>query len=178
MSASEQSEQDKVAGAAAAVRGDVGGIVVRGRITDRDGKSVAGAHVAAVAWRKQETPGTDSVSEALAEAVADSAGEFVLPIPEIQPEDFYSVNVLARIDGKGLAWQKLDTDIRSTEISLTLPAEEPIRPSGSPSSRPYTACPSASSRRARVRPTARRFSRWWAEGSMILSRLRAIRSFA
>ncbi len=103
--------------------------MVRGRVLDGDGKPVAAAHVSAIARNKRARQGSDFTpySEVLAETVTDPQGNYGLSFARVSPKDYEHGMVIARIDGKGIAWQPFDLDAAQAEVSLKLPQEEFIR---------------------------------------------------
>ncbi len=102
---------------------------VHGRVVDSDGKPLAGAHVAAVATSTRARQGGDFTpgSEVFGEAVTDEQGAFRLSFARVSPKTYTSATVIARIDGKGIAWQQFNLEAAEAEVSLILPQEEPIR---------------------------------------------------
>ncbi len=102
---------------------------VRGRVVDSDGKPLAGAHVAAVASSTRVRQGGDFTpgTEVFGEAVTDEEGAFRLSLAQLSTKTHRNAMIIARIDGKGIAWQQLNLEAAGAEASLTFPSEEPIR---------------------------------------------------
>ncbi len=102
---------------------------ISGRVTGADGRAVAGVQVAAVALRMRPMRGGDlsSNGEVLASAVTDQDGRFVMNRAASSSTTHAYGHLIARADGRALAWQPLDLDAAEVEATLELPAEEPIR---------------------------------------------------
>jgi protocatechuate 3,4-dioxygenase beta subunit len=102
---------------------------VSGRVVGSNGKPVAGARVAAIGTKLRASRGGDlsPQGEVLAEATTDEQGNYQLRLRGVSSKTHRYVNVIARADGAGLAWQRLDPDARKVDASFKLPAEEPIR---------------------------------------------------
>ncbi len=103
--------------------------IVRGSILGPDGKPAAKAHVAVIGSRIQPERGGDlsSRSHVLAEGTTNDGGRFELKLSGVSSKTYSGAHVIARSDGCGLAWRRLDPDARDVDISFVLPAEQVIR---------------------------------------------------
>ncbi len=102
---------------------------VTGHVKLPDGRPAAGAHVAVIASRIQTSRGGDlsPLGEVLAEGTADDGGSFQLILTGVSSKTYRYASLIARLDGCAIAWQQLDLDAKSTQASLTLASEDPIR---------------------------------------------------
>ncbi|MEM9658693.1 MAG: hypothetical protein AAF961_10060, partial [Planctomycetota bacterium] len=102
---------------------------ITGAVTLPDGQPAAGAHVAVVAMRKsvplggtQRSPDADVV-----EGLTDATGGFSLEMAGASSETHHFVQLVARMDGYGIAWEKVNLDEVKPNVALQLAAEQPIR---------------------------------------------------
>ena len=102
---------------------------ITGHVALPDGRPAAGAHVAAIAKRIQQGSAGDRVpqSEVLAEGTTDDQGNYSLNFNHVDPKTHPYANLIARMDGYAIAWQRFNVDAASIEASLTLTADEPVR---------------------------------------------------
>jgi RNA polymerase sigma factor (sigma-70 family) len=105
-------------------------MTVAGRVLDPDGKPVAGAQLAVVAYRGLFLNYVDGVpgfrKGTLGQARSDADGKFRLAVPHLSPKADAGVRLLAAADGLGLAWKWLDQKAVSVEVELRLPREQII----------------------------------------------------
>jgi len=107
---------------------------LRGRVVDANDKPIRGAHVAAAAAQiKREVGGSMSLHDVtLAEIDSDERGEFALQFAQISDKTHFQPSVLARAEGHGLGWAKIDfvpktADGKPEEFAIKLLPEESIR---------------------------------------------------
>src|SRR5262249_32790681 len=98
-------------------------MAVTGRVLDADGKPLAGAEVAVMAWPKAPHRGGDLSSgkpEVLGRDKTDAEGRFRLTVPRPSSGGVRAVVILASGDGHGVGWQHLkpDADMPAAEIRL------------------------------------------------------------
>ncbi len=103
--------------------------VVAGQIILADGKPASDTHVAVIAMRIRSARGGDYTpgGEALAEGKTDANGRYQLSVVGASSKTHSYANVIARKDGHAIAWRQLNLDAPTTESSLTLAPDEPIR---------------------------------------------------
>jgi hypothetical protein len=94
-----------------------------------DGKPAAKAHVAVIGNKIEPERGGDlsSRSDVMAETAADDEGRFAINLSGVSSKTHSQAQLIARSDGFGLAWQRIDPDARDIDVSLELPAEQVIR---------------------------------------------------
>jgi biopolymer transport protein ExbD len=102
---------------------------VIGQVTGKDGKPIAGAHVAAIYSDRRPRRGGDlgPGSTLLAEAESDAAGRFEIPLSEEMAQLEGQVLVVARADQVALAWKHLNLDALGSDVTLVCEPEVPIR---------------------------------------------------
>jgi protocatechuate 3,4-dioxygenase beta subunit/beta-lactamase regulating signal transducer with metallopeptidase domain len=104
-------------------------IMVRGRVTGPDGNPAVKANVAIIGSRIQPERGGDlsSRSHVLAEVTTDEGGRFEIKLADVSSKAYSRAHVIARSEGSGLAWRRLDPDAHDVDVALELPAEQVIR---------------------------------------------------
>ena len=104
-------------------------ITISGTIQTPDRKPVAKAFVAAIGMRRQAGRGGDLISNSavLGESITDDDGRYRMQLSGVSSRTHVTANLIARTDGSGLAWKRLDPDARDVEASFELPAEQVIR---------------------------------------------------
>jgi RNA polymerase sigma factor (sigma-70 family) len=114
--------------------GETKKMTVTGRVLGPDGKPVAGAAVAILAWQVLHQSYQSSFEDAAwqrgttpGRTEADAEGKFRLTIkvPPGPPQP--TMRVLAGAKGLGIAWALLDPMAESAEVELRLPAEQVVR---------------------------------------------------
>ncbi len=102
-----------------------------GRVLGPDGKPVAEAQVAVLAWQGLSFSSFEyaawSRSRILGRARTGADGKFRLAVPRLSPLAERKVRLLAAGDGLGLAWKWLDPKAESVEAEMRLPAEQVVR---------------------------------------------------
>jgi RNA polymerase sigma factor (sigma-70 family) len=116
------------------MKDDKGVATLAGRVLGPDGKPVAGADVAVLAWQVLHQSYQSSFEDAAWQrgatpgcTEADAEGKFRLTIkvPPGPPQP--TLRVLAGAKGLGIAWALLDPKAESAEVELRLPAEQVVR---------------------------------------------------
>jgi RNA polymerase sigma factor (sigma-70 family) len=105
-------------------------MTVSGRVLDADGKPLAGAEVAVLAWPKVPRRGGDLSSgrpRVLGHDKADAEGRFRLNVPRTSSAAHLGATVLAAGAGHGLGWQRLDPDAEKPAAEVRLAREQAIR---------------------------------------------------
>lgn len=113
---------------------EVGQRTIRGRIVDAQDKPFAGATVAAIATHIERVKG-GSISPkgvVLAETKSDGDGAFTVSFAPIDSKTHRNANIIARAEGLGLAWSKIDfdpppADKPTSDVVIRLIPEETIR---------------------------------------------------
>jgi hypothetical protein len=102
---------------------------IRGAILGFDGKPVANADVALIGFKIQPQRGGElaSNSDVLKEAMTDASGRFAINIPGLSSKTHSRVHLIARKEGFGLVWKRIDPDARDFDVTLEMPAEKVIR---------------------------------------------------
>jgi protocatechuate 3,4-dioxygenase beta subunit len=102
---------------------------IRGRVIDEAGQPIMAAHVAAIARRVQPKSGGDfsADGEILAEAKTNQEGRYELTLRDISSQTHRYASLIARHDGFGIAWQRLNLDADRSDAAFTLAVDEPIR---------------------------------------------------
>jgi RNA polymerase sigma factor (sigma-70 family) len=106
-------------------------MTITGRVLGPDGKPVAEAQLAVVAYRGlflnyvEGVPGFRNGT--LGRARSDADGKFRLSVPHLSPPSAGRVRLLAAAEGLGLAWQRLDPKAESVEVEMRLPREQIVR---------------------------------------------------
>ena len=103
---------------------------ISGRVLDEQDKPVSGAHVAVVAGKRRPIRGGEMVSdrdEVLAEATTDTKGRFRMMFENRSFESRRRPAVIARADGHGLVWHRLNPNPEDAAVDLALPEERIIR---------------------------------------------------
>lgn len=103
-------------------------IQIHGRITGPDGKPVAGAHVAAIGMDRQVGRGGDLKSQerVFGETTTSADGTYELQLTGVTSRTHSHASLVARTDGTGVAWQRLDLDRADVEASFKLAHEQLI----------------------------------------------------
>ena len=106
-----------------------GAMTIKGRVTDEQGQPVAGADVAAIAWRNAASRGGDyrPAGVVLAEGVSDSSGNFSFTIKGVSSQTHRFPSLIARKQGLAVGWQKFGLDADEVMAELTLAPEQLIR---------------------------------------------------
>jgi RNA polymerase sigma factor (sigma-70 family) len=99
--------------------------VVAGRVTDADGKPVAGARVAAYATLRFGDLSVQYQAQSLGEVKADAEGRFSIPLPDLVAGRFDYFEVLAGARGYGPGWSRTPAALAS-KVELRLPPEEAV----------------------------------------------------
>jgi RNA polymerase sigma factor (sigma-70 family) len=105
-------------------------MTVTGRVLDADGKPLAGADVAVLAWRKVPNRGGDLSSgkpTVLGRDRTDTGGRFRLRVPPTSSAGFRGVVAVARGAGHGLGWQRLNPDAEKPAAEVRLARGRVIR---------------------------------------------------
>jgi RNA polymerase sigma factor (sigma-70 family) len=114
--------------------GEAKEMTVTGRVLAPDGKPVAGADVAVLAWQVLRQSYQSSFEDAAwqrgtapgrTEADADGKFRLTIKVPPGPPQP--TMRVLAGAKGLGIAWALLDPKADSAEAELRLPAEQVVR---------------------------------------------------
>jgi beta-lactamase regulating signal transducer with metallopeptidase domain len=102
---------------------------VSGRVLDKAGRPLAGAHVAAIAWRKAASRGgdLDARYDVLCETSADAVGRFHLRIAGASPETHEQPLLMVRAEGYGLAATPFNLSGEPVPVTLSLPKEHVLR---------------------------------------------------
>lgn len=98
--------------------------VIRGNVTQFDGKPAAGALLAVIGFKT--TGGRRSSGEVLAEAVADDEGRYEISLQGVSSKTHVQPNLLARTEQSGIAWSVLDLDARLTSLDVALQPQQLI----------------------------------------------------
>jgi RNA polymerase sigma factor (sigma-70 family) len=105
-------------------------MTVTGRVLGPDGKPVAEAQLAVVAYRGLFLNYVEGVpgfrNGLLGRTRSDADGKFRLTVPHLTPRADAGVRLLAAAEGFGLAWKWLD-EAQSVEVELRLPPEQIVR---------------------------------------------------
>jgi RNA polymerase sigma factor (sigma-70 family) len=124
---------EKTAPPAPVLPGEAKAMTVTGRVLAPDGKPVARADVAVLAWQVLHQSYQSSFEDAawqrgatLGRTAADAEGKFRLTI-KVPPGPPPTMRVLAGAKGLGIAWALLDPKADSAEVELRLPAEQVVR---------------------------------------------------
>jgi RNA polymerase sigma factor (sigma-70 family) len=100
-------------------------VTLTGRVVGSDGKPGAGVPVAVLGTDRE-----DRLSAPIATTKSDQDGKFSLKLTRPGPASFAPearLLVLAGGPGHGLAWQRVQADALTREVSLRLPAEQVLR---------------------------------------------------
>ena len=102
---------------------------IRGRVVGPDGQPAAGAHIAVIGASNRERRGgdLDFRDDVLAETTTNADGNYNVALKGISSKTHTRTSIVARAEGLGLAWRRLDPDARTVEASFELEAEQPIR---------------------------------------------------
>jgi beta-lactamase regulating signal transducer with metallopeptidase domain/protocatechuate 3,4-dioxygenase beta subunit len=102
---------------------------IHGHIIGPDGNPAVKANVAVIGSRIQPERGGDlsSRSHVLAEVTTDEGGRFEIQLADVSSKAYSRAHVIARSEGSGLAWRRLDPDAHDVDVALELPAEQVIR---------------------------------------------------
>ncbi|HEY3964109.1 MAG TPA: carboxypeptidase regulatory-like domain-containing protein [Planctomycetaceae bacterium] len=102
---------------------------IHGHIIGPDGKPAVKANVAIIGSRIQPERGGDlsSRSHVLAEVTTHDGGRFEIKLADVSSKAYSRAHIIARSEGSGLAWRRLDPDAHDVDVALELPAEQVIR---------------------------------------------------
>jgi RNA polymerase sigma factor (sigma-70 family) len=98
-------------------------MAVTGRILDADGKPVAGARVAVVAWLHPRFRGP---SDKAPHTTTDGDGKFRLTAPRYPAAHLYGCRAVATAEGHGLAWADIDPEAPTTDVTIRLRPERQV----------------------------------------------------
>ncbi len=103
--------------------------VITGRVIDEKNQPIVGAHVAAIARKNESRRGGDlgASSEMLGEATTGSEGEYRMQVRRVKPNEASYPTLIARADGRALAWKSFNLEAPSLNQSFTLVPESVIR---------------------------------------------------
>jgi beta-lactamase regulating signal transducer with metallopeptidase domain/protocatechuate 3,4-dioxygenase beta subunit len=103
--------------------------ICAGTVVDANGQPVAGAHVAVIAMGVRPARGGDLTpsGDVLADGLTDANGGFRLVLHDVSGTSHRYANVVARMEGAAMAWEKLNLHAPRTDVSLQLRTEESIR---------------------------------------------------
>jgi RNA polymerase sigma factor (sigma-70 family) len=106
-------------------------ITVTGRVLGPDGRPVANAQLAVVAYHGLFLNYVEGVSGfrkgTLGQARSGADGKFRLTVPHLTPRPDAGVRLLAAAEGLGLAWKWLNQKAGPVEVEMRLPREQIIR---------------------------------------------------
>jgi RNA polymerase sigma factor (sigma-70 family) len=104
-------------------------MTVTGRVSDPDGKQLAGAQVAVLAGvrRLQRYGGLSMDRTVLGRGEADGDGTFRLTVPRTSSLRNWAVDVVAARAGYGLGWQSFDPDADRPEVNVRVRLEQVVR---------------------------------------------------
>jgi RNA polymerase sigma factor (sigma-70 family) len=104
---------------------------VKGRVLDPDGKPVAKAEVALLAWPRAPLRGDAELTSPriVAQGKADAKGRFHLTTPGRSRSAFWNPSVVARAPGYALGQERLDPDPdnKQAEVEVRLNPEQAVR---------------------------------------------------
>jgi RNA polymerase sigma factor (sigma-70 family) len=113
------------------VPGETKEMTVTGRVLGPDGKPVAGAQMAVVAWQTLYFSSFEMAASSrnwiLGRTRADADGKFRLSVRRPSPQGWTKLRLLAAGDGLGLAWKWFDMKADSADLEMHLPAEQVVR---------------------------------------------------
>lgn len=102
---------------------------VTGRVSSASGQPASGVHVAVIGMRIQPARGGDLSprGEVLAEGMTDEDGRYELTLAGVTSKTHANASAIARKEGLGVAWRRINLDAAKIDATFTLPAEELLR---------------------------------------------------
>ncbi len=104
-------------------------VIIKGTVTDSNGKPISGADVAVIGDKKKNKEGGDFSSRdiVVAEAKTNSQGYYQLALKNFSVNDFHKIKLIALSRGQALSWREVNLNIKATVENIQLEKERPIQ---------------------------------------------------